>query len=348
VRSAGGPERSSSPFRHHRSRSARGHRRSVANDWFRVAYRRMSQTAFCPDCYRLPCLRALARQVLAAAVMCFVTPDIVRAQATAPLIWVTGEPTSEGDNKRMALAVTAQVAGRPCRMQLDTGFNDAVRWQMPAADRDQLVSVKVEFAGISLSVGTSAAVARQLTRCEPGDSVGTLGNAFFDGGTLRLDLKTPQLGYTPGSSLAEHPEAQPMFYARWTRQGGHPLVELREDGKLTGYALLDTGSAPVGFAPLSKSAWDRVTSSMPLAATKDVSPFLVSSWGRPHTCYKASSAVRLQAGRWTLMDSPVSYCPDLGFATPVKVEGVIGLAAFADAVVTIDYPSGRWLAERAP
>jgi hypothetical protein len=161
-------------------------------------------------------------------------------------------------------------------------------------------------------------------------------------------LKTPQLRYTPGSSLAGRPKAQPMFYARWTRQGGHPLVELREDGELTGYVLLDTGSAPFGFAPLSKSGWDRVTSSLPLVASKDVHAIPVSSWGRPHTCYEASSAVHLQAGMWPLINSPVTYCPELGFDPLVKIEGVVGLAAFTDAVVTIDYPSGRWLVERAP
>ena len=32
----------------------------------------------------------------------------------------------------------------------------------------------------------------------------------------------------------------------------------------------------------------------------------------------------------------MTYCPELGFVPPVKVEGVLGLAAFTDAIVTID------------
>lgn len=232
-------------------------------------------------------------------------------------------------------------------MQLDTGLNSAVRWQESVGVDEPEVLVEVEVLGLRMSVGTSSSIAGHLRHCAPGGSVGSLGNAFFEGGSLTIDLKQMALRYQAGSALSANPAAEPMFYARWTEQGGHPLVELRKDGTLVGYGLLDTGSASFGFAPLSEQAWNRVTASAPLAQTDHVRKFSVSSWNRQHPCFETKPAVRLHAGHWAMGNSPVDYCPELGFTPPLRLEGVIGLDAFSNAVVTIDYPAGRWLARPA-
>ena len=288
--------------------------------------------------------RALAITWLASVVLQL--PNTAQAQATAPLVWLNGDgPRSHEDH--LALAVTAKVAGRSCFMQLDTGFNSAVRWQETESEEDPQVVVNVEFLGLAIDVGTSAKVAGHLQHCAPGGSVGTLGNAFFESGSLTIDLKNMALRYQAGSALAGDPTAEPMFYARWTPQGGHPLVEVRQDGVLLGYGLLDTGSASFGFAPLSESQWSRLTGSAPLAQTGHVRMFMVSSWNRQHACFETAPTGKLQAGHWAMGNSPVDYCPELGFTPPMRLEGVIGLDAFPDAVITVDYPAGRWLARPA-
>lgn len=267
------------------------------------------------------------------------------AGASAPLIWIVADHAGE-PAQRVALAVIAQVAGRPCELQLDTGLDEAVRWHAPTTSQDNRVTVPVRFAGILADVQTPAEIAHALRECKPDEIVGSLGNAFFDAGSLTLDLKTSQLRYTEGAALSAVPSAQPMRYARWGKHGGHTLVELRKDAVLQGWALLDTGSAAFGIATLSAAQWDAATSHAPLAATPGVREFQVSSWGRTHTCHVTRATASFRAGDWPLGQLPVSWCPDLGFTPPEKLEGVLGLRGFAGTVMTLDYVSGRWLATR--
>lgn len=233
-------------------------------------------------------------------------------------------------------------------MQLDTGFNAAVRWQEPDPVNEPLVMVNVQLVGRSIDVATSPKIAAHLQHCAPGGSVGTFGNAFFEQGSLTIDLKRKVLRYATGPELAGDPAAQPMRYARWSPQGGHTLVEIRRAGKRSGYALLDSGSASLGFVPMTRSQWNRLTSSAPLAESARVRTFRVSTWNRQHTCFETSPTVRLQAGSWSLAHASVDYCPELGFTPPEKLEGIVGMTSFQDAVITIDYVSRRWLARTAP
>ena len=285
-------------------------------------------------------LNNLRQFVLATAA--FILPSIADAQRSAPLTWIAGSYSGEY-NQRVALAVTARVAGRACQLQLDTGANDAVIFSDGPASLDNPVLVPVEFLGISVPVPTSTEVAAKLHECRQGETIGTLGNAFFESGSLTLDLKASKLSYTPGPVLADDVRGQPMFYARSTPHGGHPLVELRRDGMLQGYMLFDTGSAASGFTPLSRAQWDAVTESAPLAATNSVHEFAVRSWGRTLKCYATRGGAPLLAGSWPLGTPLVTYCPELDFVPPVKLEGLVGLRGFAEAVITIDYLSGRWL-----
>ncbi len=272
----------------------------------------------------------------------FCLPLIADAERSAPLTWIGGDYSGEY-NIRVALAVTARVAGRACQLQLDTGANDAVIFPGDPASLVKPVMVPVELLGISVSVPTSSEVAAKLRQCRQGETVGTLGNAFFEAGSLTLDLKASKRSYSPRPALAGDALGQPMFYARWTPHGGHPLVELRRDGALKGYVLLDTGSAASGFTPWSRAQWDAVTASAQLTDTNAVHEFEVPSWGRTLKCYATRASAPLQAGSWPLRTLLVTYCPELAFNPPVKVEGLVGLRGFGEAVITIDYLSGRWL-----
>ena len=271
-----------------------------------------------------------------------VYPSIAAAQSSAPISWIAADYAGEF-NQRAVLVVTARVAGRACRLQLDTGVNDAVLLLNAPASGDSSVPLPVEFLGISMVVPTSAKVAERLHECQHGEIVGTLGNAFFESGSLTLDLKASVLIYTPGPTLADDVRAQPMFYARWTPQGGHPLVELRRAGAMEGYVLLDTGSAASAFSALSRAQWDAVTGSAPLASTTAVQEFAIPSWGRTLKCFATRSAASMTVGNWPVGIPLVTYCPDLNFVPPVKVEGLVGLRGFSEAAITIDYMSGRWL-----
>ena len=268
------------------------------------------------------------------------------AHAQSAIDWQLGDFAGQ-HGQRVALTVKALVDGHACTMQVDTGLDDAVAWHGDPAPARKPVDVAVEFAGVRVTVPTPADHARQLADCARGAVVGSLGNAFFDGGTLAIDLKTSHLRYAPGGRLAARLDAQPMFYARWGATGGHPLVEMRKSGALRGYALLDTGNAAVAFAATGKPQWDAATGGAPLQATATVTAFTASSSSRPLACFAAPSVGALQAGTWVLAAPLVTYCPSPDVASPLKLEGVVGLRSFGEAVVSIDYVSGRWLVEKA-
>ncbi len=281
-----------------------------------------------------------------AIALALLAPMARPAHAQSAIDWQPGDFAGQHD-QRVALTVEALVDGHACTLQVDTGLDDAVAWRGDPAPVHRAVDVAVEFAGVRVSAPASADRARQLADCAPGAIVGSLGNAFFDGGTLAIDLKTSHLRYAPGGRLAARLDAQPMFYARWGATGGRPLVEMRKSGALRGYALLDTGNAAVAFAAAGKPQWDAATGGAPLHATSTVTAFTASPPSRPLACFAAPGAGPLQAGTWVLAAPRVTYCPLPDAATPLKLEGVLGLRSFGDAVVSIDYVSGRWLVEKA-
>jgi hypothetical protein len=284
----------------------------------------------------------------AAAVRSSATGASAPADNSLPADWVLGD-YGDQPGQRIALVVHALVAGRPCQLQIDTGLDEAVRWRGETGGRRRMVPLEVEFAGQTVTAPASPDVARQLANCPAGVTVGALGNAFFESGSLALDLKSARVRFTPGATLATRLDAQPLFYARAAGPGGHPLVEVRKDGTLRGYALLDTGSAALGFEPLAREQWDAVTGGLPLKPSPEVRAVAVQSGGRTHACLApaAATAASFQAGTWALAALPVAWCPTLAPALPLRLEGVLGLRGFADSVVTLDYVSGRWLVEKA-
>jgi hypothetical protein len=247
-------------------------------------------------------------------------------------------------NQRVSLLVKARVEGRECKFQLDTGCDTAVVWHTYADAKRGMKDVAVTFDGITHSASASAEVLEAVRQCQPRDVVGTLGNAFFEQGSLVVDLKTPSVTYRAAPLLAGRPEAQPMFYARWGTEGGHPLIEARRDDGRLAYVLLDTGSVPFTLGLLSASEWNAATDSAPLHEDPQVRSFTIQAWGKEHTCFSAPGRP-LRVGVLAVPSGAVQYCPTLGFEPPIHLMGVVGMKLFGDATITIDYRSGRWLVE---
>ncbi len=293
-------------------------------------------------------LAALLAIVLLAALLA--APP--RARAQAPIAWQLGDFAGQ-PGQRLGLAVDAVVDGHPCAMRVDTGLDAAVQWSDGAKPGKRPVDVIVEFAGVRVAVPTAADKARQLAHCDAASPAGALGNAFFETGTLAIDLKASRVRFTTGGLLAARLDAQPMVYARWTPQGGYPLVEIRKGGALRGYALLDTGSAAITFAPSARAQWDAaiVASSGAKARTPGAADpgqaFATTVRGHALSCLAANAAAPFQAGTWTLTSPQVTWCPPAEAMPPLKLEGTLGLRGFRDAVVTLDYVSGRWAVEKA-
>ena len=272
-----------------------------------------------------------------------------------PFHWHTGS-VDGGPVERLAIVLPITVDGIACNAQLDTGANEAVIWHgqapavavaTPAAAQPR--KVLVEFAGLRSYASAAPAVLAQLTSdsCKIG-VIATLGNAFFEQGTLTLDLGGARVAYAPQSLLANDPNAQPLFYARWASTGGHTLVEVAQADQPAGYALLDTGSARFGLNATSAAEWATLTNNTPLHAGDKVRKYSIRSWGRDIDCYESRAAGDFTVGKQPVAAMQASYCVDQGFRAPVRLIGVLGLKPLGDRVLTIDYPGRRWkLAELA-
>lgn len=250
-----------------------------------------------------------------------------------------------GPPERLALFLPATIDGAPCLVQLDTGANGELMWAGQAAADEQLPRkpVTVELAGIRRQVWADAANLRHVNPAVCAlRAVATVGNAFFEQGTLTLDLGKARFAYAQQAQLAGDPSAHPLFYARWAPTGGHTLVELQVQGGQPGYALLDTGAVRFGVGATNAGEWAALTGGAPLAAGGKVRQYSLDSWGKQVQCFETPVANRLLLAGAVLDQAHASYCVDQGFQSPVRLIGVLGLRPLGDRVITLDYLSRRW------
>jgi hypothetical protein len=231
---------------------------------------------------------------LTAALPSLLVVASVQAGNTYPLEWAIGTFAGQA-NQRIAMLVQADIDGMRCRMQLDTGAGDAVIWHQAADSANHSVEAKVSFAGITKQVPVSPEIIAGTARCTAGNPVGALGNAFFEHGSLTLDLKASTLAFTARSTLADRTDAHPMLYPQWGHAGGHTLVEIQIGDAPPGYALLDTGSVAIDLGVLSQEQWRRTTLDAPLQAGRSVRSFSVHAWGREHVCHAAPTGQMIRS-----------------------------------------------------
>jgi hypothetical protein len=253
----------------------------------------------------------------------------------------------------LALLVPVRLGERDCDMQLDTGVNASVIWHAPLANDGPQRPLKLSLGELAAHVEVGPAAQRAIDECTSGHAVGTLGNAFFERGTLTLDIARQRLAWQAGSALNKHPRARPFFYAApatdgWVYEGGHIFIELDTQQAGKGYGMLDTGAASAEIAVLDAAWWTRLTGSADMQGPH-ITSFTVSSWGRSLACASAPTVVAVGIGIDNV--SPVAlratYCPELAFRPTIRVIGLVGLAPFMRSIVTIDYPGRRWLLETA-
>lgn len=261
-----------------------------------------------------------------------------------PIHWYV-DSFAGGPKERLALFLPAVIDGMPCLVQLDTGANGELMWRGQAGANEHLQKrlVGVELAGVRKQIWADE---KNLAYLKPEvcrqRAIATVGNAFFEDGTLTLDLRNDRFAYTRKALLARDKSALPLFYARWAPSGGHTLVEVELAGHTPGYALLDTGAARFGLAATSGDEWAALTGGAALAASDKVKQYSLESWGKQVQCFETDVQQQLKVGGTVVEQSRASYCVDQGFKSPVKLLGVLGLRPLRDKVITLDYLSRRW------
>jgi hypothetical protein len=257
--------------------------------------------------------------------------------------WEYAQITPDRPKERVALTLPAQFDGHSCSVQLDTGMNGAFQWHGEA--KGETTQVRFEVAGIVQQFAVDQQHLDQI-RQDQCQLVASVGNAFFENGSLTLDLRNARYQFEQAAVLAGAAKAQPLVYAQWYDIGGHLLVEIKLPSGANKYAMLDTGAASFGLSPLSASAWADLVD-LPPVAGPGVTEYKVNSWGKQISCFETSRHGPLViAGLRTLDTFRVSYCQHPDFSTRQKVVGLLGLRDLMDSVITLDYRSLRWSIER--
>lgn len=286
-------------------------------------------------------MRRLRRAGLAAGALALASA--CRADTLA-FEWAIGS-FAGAEGQPVAILLNARIGTRTCALQLDTGLAAAVAWHAGADAADtERAPVRIQLGRITRSVAASPAVRALIAACEPSRPVGSLGNAFFDHGTLTLDLRHGRLRHEAGSHLQAGAGGTPFRYAATGGEGGHVLVELAlPDGPAT--ALLDTGSAALDLGAFSPDAWTRLTGLSPQRTPAAARAFSVHAWGRMHPCHIAAASVPVRVGGQALAAPTVTHCPGIGPGWS-GVIGVVGMKPFRDKRLVIDYPARLWRVEQ--
>jgi hypothetical protein len=293
-------------------------------------------------------LRTLALFIL--AFFCLL-PLSVSASAAAPVWfpfeWHSQEMIKGAGKVKVAILLPIKVNGIACYAQLDTGAPDKVIWKKKPDAGQPLKAVVLEFAGQSVTVqaGPAQMALLESGKCEE-QLIGSLGNEFFEQGTLTLDLKGARLAFSRHAELANHAKAQPFNYAQWpgNHAGGHIVVEVGLPNGQLEYALFDTGAASFGLSALSETAWMDLTGNTPLKQSASVTEYQVNSWGNKIPCYEMMAPGRIVLAQTVKVERfRVSFCMQNAFKAGQKLVGLLGLRDLNERTITVDYRSRRWL-----
>jgi hypothetical protein len=241
--------------------------------------------------------------------------------------WTDFRWISFGTFKHAAIFLPAKVDGVDSFVQLDTGANGRF---IPAAR-------PADPAGREVNIEVASHTVRALLPqpVHAGERAGTVGNAFFEHGTLTIDLKNARFSYAEQAALRDDSTAAPFKYVHhegW--DGGHIVVPLSLPDQPPQDAMFDTGAAIFTFVPLQRSLYETLRG----AGGQQLA---VPSWGVDIGCETSPLGMPLRVSQYTLDTGMLGLCKlpvDIG----VPLAGVIGLAGLADQTITIDYPSRRW------
>jgi len=278
--------------------------------------------------------------------MCFVGPT---AMANEP-VWHDfdfGVSDALGFGKeRVALLLRARIDAVECHVQLDTGAGEAVMWHSKAGAgvlaRPRRVTVRI--GDVEKEIDADAANLATLGDERCAGVAATVGNGFFDHGTLTIDLAGDRFAFVPGSGLAARADARPMRYLR-SGGAGLPLVEVVLDNGRRGQALLDTGAARFGLVATSAAQWSELSGGLALTDASAVRSFNATNAkdSAPSRCFDTLVAGRMSVGGRQVRQTMVSYCQGKDFHLDEPIIGVLGLLPLAGHRIVLDYVAQRWL-----
>jgi hypothetical protein len=273
-----------------------------------------------------------------------VSLQVGAAPTWQPFEWRETEVVPGAGPVKSGVILPIKIDGVECYGQLDTAAPNTLIWHQQAATEKPLREFDIEVAGRHRSVKGSSAQLDILRGCRQG-LIATIGNAFFEDGTLTLDLKNARFSFAPGSMLDKEPMSHPFAFPRWTgNEGGHIVIRLGLPNGQQGDVLFDTGAASFGLSALTENDWRTMTGNVPLRATATVRAYSVNSWGKQIQCYDTTLPGNIQIVPGVSIANPrIAYCALESFKPGQTLVALLGLRDLSDRVVTLDYPARRWM-----
>lgn len=249
-------------------------------------------------------------------------------------------------DERVALLMRAKILDQQCWLQLDTGMPSQLVWHSGSTNplrgtTSQTIPVRVGDVEKNVLADIETLQALRKGTCP----VGSIGNGFFEHGTLSLDMRASRFSFIKGPSLTVDTDAQPMQYLRSSEEGGYLLLHARMFDGAPGTLMLDTGSARFGMATNSFAQWQTLSGALALNATT-VRSFPIKNVmdAAPLRCYETVTHESISLAGRQIMPGILSYC-EKDFSLPVPLDGILGLRAFSDYQITFDYVTQRWKLE---
>jgi hypothetical protein len=297
----------------------------------------------------------LCGKSLAAVLGLIVHAGAACAQDWTPMTWAIGSvfgrnapaDTSLGaapKPERLAFFVPVVVDGTTCAAQIDTGATSSIIWHGPRAPAaDSGARSQITAFGKSKQISIPPEIGSRLSNCSPSQPIMTLGNAFFEDGTLTLDFVNSRAQFSKTANLRD--KATIAFdYKKVGSEGGQVLLDVTlGTSAAASKVMLDTGSARFGLSIFRKEDWHSAIGER--AALRN---FEVPSWGRQIPCSETLTTQSIQLVNNLRLQTLISRC-EADFQPPAGVVGLLGLASFSrNTVLTIDYPAQKILFEIAP
>jgi hypothetical protein len=261
-------------------------------------------------------------------------------------------------NRRGAISLPVELDGIECHMQLDTASPNSILYRdaLPAKLSPEPGSERLAIAQFRIGAERSARSFDLIYAPRPGgqptgcgDVVGTIGSDYLVGASLTLDLPGARFqirrGPAPepkGGVAGAHVLAMELLEV--PRIGVSPAINATLANGEAVKLLFDTGSAPIEIQVFVEDNWLKLVGVQTLA---DVKPNAVPRWGAWMSCYNAPTREAVSYGGLVLKPGAIAtLCVDpRDVPKPSWLYGVIGLAAFANDRITLDYAAGKLIVE---
>jgi hypothetical protein len=264
-----------------------------------------------------------------------------RDRSFLPIKW--RETTLHGQVfSHAVISLLATLDSVDCLVQLDTGANGIFMSDNSVSSSGKMVQVELQVGMLRRSVTMDAASIAYL-REHPFSRAGSIGNAFFEQGTIELDFASNQFRYVPGGLLNDNPAAIPFYYAKQTNwDGGHVLIEIGLPDLSRKKVLLDTGAAMFTFVPADRALWEKLLNENSIQHA-EMSAEIQGADGKVSCDFQTMNSP-LNIEKYPVAAGLYAYSGSHALVNiPGHPQGTVGMQTFINGKITLDYVSSLWM-----